>query len=39
MAHFDLTDRQWERLEPLLSPARPRTGRPNPDHRGILNSI
>ncbi len=39
MARFALTDRQWERLEPLLPPARPRTGRPNDDHRRILNGI
>ena len=39
MARFDLTDRQWERLEPLLPPQRPRTGRPNDDHRRILNGI
>src|SRR4051794_41750300 len=38
-ATFDLTDRQWERLEPLLPPRRPRTGRPNEDHRRILNGI
>src|SRR3954454_16530393 len=39
MGRFDLTDRQWERLEPLLPPRRPRTGRPNEDHRRILNGI
>jgi transposase len=39
MGRFDLTDRQWERLEPLLPPRRPRTGRPNDDHRRILNGI
>jgi transposase len=26
-------------LEPLLPPRRPRTGRPNDDHRRILNGI
>jgi len=30
---------QWRRLEPLLPPERPRTGRPNHDHRTILNGI
>jgi transposase len=39
MGRFDLTDRQWERLEPLLPPERPRTGRPNDDHRRIVNGI
>ena len=39
MGRFDLTDRPWERLEPLLPPERPRTGRPNDDHRRIVNGI
>ena len=39
MGRFDPTDRQWERLEPLLPPERPRTGRPNDDHRRIINGI
>ena len=39
MGRFDLTDRQWRRLEPLLPPQRPRTGRPNDDHRRIVNGI
>ena len=39
MGRFDLTDRQWQRLEPLLPPQRPRTGRPNDDHRRIVNGI
>src|ERR671933_867638 len=34
-----LTDAQWRRLEPLLPPERPRTGRPNHEHRTILNGI
>ena len=36
---YALTDAQWRRLEPLLPPERPRTGRPNHDHRTILNGI
>jgi len=36
---FELTDRQWRRLEPLLPPERPRTGRPNHNHRTILDGI
>ena len=39
MRRHDLTDEQWRRLEPLLPPGRPRTGRPNHDHRTILNGI
>jgi len=35
----ELTDAQWRRLQPLLPPERPRTGRPNHDHRTILNGI
>jgi hypothetical protein len=29
----DLTDLQWEKLQPLLPPQKPKTGRPNIDHR------
>jgi transposase len=36
---YALTDAQWRRLEPLLPPERPPTGRPNHDHRTILNGI
>jgi transposase len=39
MGRFDPTARPWERLEPLLPPERPRTGRPNDDHRRIVNGI
>lgn len=39
MGRFDLTDRQWATLQPLLPPEKPRTGRPNHDHRRILNGI
>ena len=35
----DLTNEQWERLRPLLPPEKPRTGKPNKDHRGIINGI
>ena len=37
MGRFDLTDRQWARLQPFLPPEKPHTGRPNHDHRRILN--
>lgn len=37
--HKELTDTQWERLQPLLPPQKPRTGRPNLDHRRLLNGI
>jgi transposase len=39
MGRYDLTDREWARLEPLLPPQRPRTGRPNHDHRRIVSGI
>jgi transposase len=39
MKRHELTDPQWERLAPLLPPQRPRRGRPNHDHRTILNGI
>jgi transposase len=39
MKRYELTDRQWQRLAPLLPPQRPRTGRPNHDHRTILDGI
>ena len=35
----ELTDEQWEKLEPLVPPQKPRTGRPNQDHRTIINGI
>jgi transposase len=39
MRRGDLTDQQWQRLEPLLPLEKPRTGRPHEDHRRILNGI
>jgi transposase len=36
---YELTDEQWQRLAPLLLPQRPRTGRPNHNHRTIINGI
>lgn len=33
---FELDDAQWARIAPLLPPQKPRTGRPNHDHRLIL---
>jgi len=35
----DLTDAQWTRVQPLLPPQKPRTGRPGNDLRTILNGI
>ncbi len=38
----ELTDAQWAQLEPLLAelaPQHPKTGRPNKDHRMVLNGI
>ena len=39
MRRGDLTDAQWQSLAPLLPPEKPRTGRPNEDHRRIVNGI
>ena len=36
---YELTGAQWRRLEPLLPPERPQTGRPNHSHRTLLNGI
>jgi transposase len=35
----ELTDQEWERLEPHVPPEKPETGRPNVDHRRIINGI
>ena len=35
----DLTDQQWQRLEPLLPAQKPKTGRPGKDHRTVINGI
>jgi len=35
----ELTDAQWALLEPLLPPQRPTTGRPNNDHRQVLEAM
>src|SRR5262245_65840169 len=39
MRRHELSDRQWAALALLLPPEQPRTGRPNHDHRTILNGI
>ena len=39
MNRGDLTNEQWEKLEPLLPPLKPHTGRTNHDHRRIINGI
>lgn len=39
MKRGELTNEQWERLQPLLPPQKPKTGRPSVDHRRILNGI
>lgn len=36
---FELTDEQWAKIEPLLPPQKPHTGRPAADHRTIVNGI
>jgi transposase len=35
----DLTNEEWARLQPLLPPQKPRTGRPAMDHRRMLNGM
>src|SRR5215212_10565643 len=35
----ELTDQEWERLEPHLPPEQPERGRPNAEHRRIINGI
>src|SRR5262245_63569157 len=39
MKRKELTNTQWERLQPLLPPQKPQTRRPALDHRRILNGI
>jgi transposase len=39
MHRHDLTNEQWQRLEPLLPPQKPQTGRPNNDHRTVISGI
>jgi transposase len=39
MNRGDLTNNQWEWLQPLLPPQKPKTGRPAHDHRTIINGI
>lgn len=35
----ELTDEQWQQLEPLLPAQKPKTGRPNLEHRSVINGI
>jgi len=35
----ELTERQWNRLKPLLPPQKSHTGCPSKDHRTIINGI
>lgn len=39
MSRGNLTNDQWERVQPLLPPQQPKTGRPAEDHRTVLNGI
>jgi transposase len=39
MGTTELTDEQWQRLQPLLPPHRERRGRPRADDRKTLNGI
>lgn len=35
----ELTDEEWQQLEPLLPPQQPAAGRPAKDHRTVLNGM
>jgi SRSO17 transposase/transposase len=37
--HTALTKCEWQRLQPVLPPQRPQSGRPRHDHRTVLNGI
>lgn len=39
MRRYELSDAQWERIGALLPPEKPKTGRPNRDHRQMLNGM
>lgn len=39
MRRGEVTDKQWQRLQPLLPPEKPKTGRPNLSHRQVINGI
>ena len=39
MARGDLTDHEWERLEPLLPRSTGKRGRPFQDHRRVIKGI
>lgn len=39
MRRHELTDQQWEKLKPFLPPQKPEVGKPNEDHRRIINGI
>jgi len=39
MRRHELNERQWQRLQPLLPPRKPQVGKPNLDHRQIINGI
>ncbi|KAB8330224.1 transposase [Scytonema tolypothrichoides VB-61278] len=39
MNRGDLSNEQWERLQPLLLPQKPHTGKPNNGHYTVINGI
>jgi transposase len=39
MYRGDLTNDEWQQLEPVLPPQKPKTGRPANDHRRIINGM
>jgi transposase len=39
MNRGDLSNEQWEKLKPLLPAQKPLTGKPNNEHRTVVNGI
>ncbi|SRR6266487_1760164 len=39
MSRGELTNEQWEKLQPLLPPQKPWTGHPASNHRLIINAL
>ncbi len=39
MNRGNLSNEQWEGLQPLLPPQKPRTGKANNDHSTVINGI
>jgi transposase len=39
MNRTDLSKERWERLQALLPPQKPKTGKPNNDYPTVINGI